>query len=106
MWEESFRDMNLPKESFAKLAFEDGNSKVYTEKTPASETEAPEVPTGARGGTRVVPRAHACMHVGTTTPAYCLEPPPPLHLACMPRSAPCPAPAPCTSASGAACGWK
>ena len=39
MWEDTFKDLNLPKASFEKFAFEDGYNKVYTELTPLDEED-------------------------------------------------------------------
>ncbi|GIL71724.1 hypothetical protein Vretimale_841 [Volvox reticuliferus] len=41
MWEDTFKDMQLPASSFDKFAFTDGYSKVYTEVTPMEEDEKP-----------------------------------------------------------------
>jgi granule-bound starch synthase len=46
MWEESFSDMGLPASSKAKLAFEDGTAKIYSEKDPLEEDEVPVLSKG------------------------------------------------------------
>ncbi|GFH08294.1 starch synthase, chloroplastic/amyloplastic, partial [Haematococcus lacustris] len=40
MWADTFDDLGLPASSRAKLDFQDGNPKVYTEKDPLDETTA------------------------------------------------------------------
>lgn len=42
MWEDTFKDMNLPAASLEKFAFEDGINKVYTEKTPLDDDDKPQ----------------------------------------------------------------
>lgn len=46
MWESVFAEMGLPGSALAKFAFEDGSPKVYTEKDPLAEDEAPLAPSG------------------------------------------------------------
>ena len=46
MWEESFLDLGLPASSKAKLAFEDGVAKLYTEVDPLEEDEVPVLSKG------------------------------------------------------------
>lgn len=43
MWEDTFKDMQLPAASFSKFAFTDGYAKVYTETTPMEEEEKPSL---------------------------------------------------------------
>ena len=46
MWEETFADLGLPASSKAKLAFEDGVAKMYTEEDPMEEDEVPVLSKG------------------------------------------------------------
>jgi len=41
MWEDSFKELGLPQSSFQKLAFTDGQGRVYDEKNPMKEDEKP-----------------------------------------------------------------
>jgi hypothetical protein len=46
MWQDVWKEMGLPQTSLSKFDFEDGQPKIYDEKTPLKEGQEPQVGAG------------------------------------------------------------